>query len=502
MKGKYNMKQLKTSLYKAIASIVVSDNAEFKSARNITLFSNIISTYPSKSIYCLVTHRVISFFDRNIHKMDLMMEIMTEEGEDQEIIDTINQLRQNPEITTSAEVTELCIMFADYIKYARILKKKDSFLQTLDMIESDEAPNRENMKQLYNLASDIVDAYNYTNITETSHNFDTEDKDAMKHIVAETKDARSSDKIILTSIRGLNMILSPGYLGGYLYVYAALPGCYKSGILLEGHVDTLKYNEHLKNITNGKTPVSMYISMENTMTQTVRRLWALLYPSADMSMFSVDEITDMIDQALTEKGMRSVILYYGYREKSTRDIANIIQGYNNDKYEVVALFFDYIKRVRSSRDDASVLSSEKAELHAIMNEFKLIAANFNIPIITGHQLNRAAAAAVDEIAKSGGYNKTDAALGRANVSVAWEIMEVADFLALMNIENHGDNKFLVVKAAKQRDKEGESDNIIGFRQPFLSSDSFALRSDILENVPICEFIYDGKQRTNYIAENI
>lgn len=495
------MKQLKTSLYKAIASIVVSDNMEFKSARNITLFSQVIAIYPSKSIYALVAHRVMSFFDRNVSKIDLIVELMTEEGEDQEIIDTINQLKANPEITTSAEVTELCIMFADYIKYSRILKKKESFLQTLDLIDADETPNKENMKQLYNLASDIVEAYNYANITETSHNFDTSDKDAMKHIVAETKDARSSDRIILTSIRGLNIILSPGYIGGYVYVYAALPGCYKSGILLESHVDTLKYNEHLKKITNGKIPISMYISMENTMTQTIRRLWALLYPTADMSMFSVDEITDMIDQALTEKGMRSVILYYGYREKSTRDIANIIQGYNNDKYEVVALFFDYIKRIKPARDDISV-NSEKAELHAIMNEFKLMAANFNIPIVTGHQLNRASAAAVDEVAKAGGYNKTDTALTRSGLSVAWEVIEVADFLALMNIENHGDNKFLVVKAAKQRDKEGESDNIIGFRQPFLSSDSFALRSDILENVPICEFIYDGKQRTNYIAENI
>ena len=87
--------------------------------------------------------------------------------------------------------------------------------------------------------------------------------------------------------------------------------------------------------------------------------------------------------------------------------------------------------------------------------------------------------------------------------MAWEIVEVADFLALMNIENHGDNKFLVVKAAKQRDKDAQNtENIIGFRQPFVSPISFALRDDITENVPICEFIYEGKQRTNYIAENI
>lgn len=497
------MKQLKTKLYRAIASIVVSDNVDFKSARNMTLFSQVLSMYPSNScIYATVAHRVISYYERNILKIELVKEIMTEEGEDEDIIKTIDELIKSPEVTTPAEVTELCLLFADYIKWSRILQKKDSFLSTLDMIEADDTPNRTTMKQLYNVANSIVEAYNYANITEASHSFDTSDKVSMKHIIAETLDARSSDKVILTGVRGLNLILSPGYLGGYVYVYAALPGCYKSGILLKGHVDTLRYNAHLKNITKGKTPISMYISMENTMTQTIRRLWSLLFPNLDMMMYTVDEISDMIENELTANDMRSVILYYGYREKSTRDLSMIIQGLNTDTTEVVAVYLDYIKRIRAGRDDAAVMSSEKAELHAIMNELKLMAGKFNIPIVTGHQMNRQAAAKVDEIARAGGYNKTDTALGRSDISVAWEILEVADFMAVMNIENHGDTKMLVVKAVKQRDKEGENSNIIGFRQPFVAPTSFALRDDIMENVPICDWIYDGKQHTNYIAENI
>lgn len=413
------MKQLKTKLYRAIASIMVSDNMEFKSTRNMTLFSQVLSMYPSNScIYATLAHRIISYYERNILKIEIIKEIMTEEGEDEDLIKAIDELIKSPEVTTAAEVTELCILFADYIKWSRILQKKETFLSTLDMIESDETPNRTTMTQLYNVANGIVEAYNYANITEASHSFDTSDKSSMKHIIAETLDSRSSDKVILTGVRGLNLILSPGYLGGYVYVYAALPGCYKSGILLKGHVDTLRYNSHLKNITNGKTPISVYISMENTMTQTVRRLWSLLFPNLDMTMYSVDEIADMIENELTVNGMRSVILYYGYREKSTRDLSMIIQGLNTDTSEVVAVYLDYIKRIRAGRDDAAVMNSEKTELHAIMNEIKLIAANFNIPVVTGHQMNRQAAAKVDEIARAGGYNKTDSALSRADIGSA------------------------------------------------------------------------------------
>ena len=82
------------------------------------------------------------------------------------------------------------------------------------------------------------------------------------------------------------------------------------------------------------------------------------------------------------------------------------------------MYLDYIKRIRPGRTDASATSSEKSELHAIMNELKTICAEFNIPIISGHQLNREAARMVDDIVKNGGFNKTDQAMGRANVSVA------------------------------------------------------------------------------------
>jgi replicative DNA helicase len=411
-------KTLKNNIYKNIASILASDNARFKTAQNIVLFSRVLSEYPSKSIYYLVAERLINFIEKNVNSVSLIIEVMRDEGEDEEIVNNVELLHDNPTIKTSAEVTRLCVILADYIKYAKILKIKNSFISTMDIIDEDDANIKNNVETLYKMSTDIVNAYNSVNVSSVTHSFDTCDVDAMKSVVAEAKDVRSPNKIIITGIRGLNNLLSPGYLPGCVYVYAALPGNYKSGILLESHVDTCKYNEHLKETTNGKTPISMYISMENTMAQTIRRLWSILFPTADMSMFTVDEITEMINNSLTEKGIRSVILYYGYREKSTNDLANIIRSYNDDENEVVAVYLDYIKRIRPGRTDASVMASEKSELHAIMNELKVICADFNIPIVTGHQLNREAARAVDTVVANGGYNKTNEVLGRSQVSVA------------------------------------------------------------------------------------
>lgn len=414
------MKCLRNNIYRDIASILCSNNTEFRTTQNIVLFSRAISTFPSKSIYCLIAHRVINFIEKNVFNISLMIELMNEEGEEAEIIETVEYLVNNPSITTSAECSKLCQLLSDYIKYSKILKIKDSFIKTLDIIDSDDDVGslHDHIEHINNCAVEITTAYNSVNIADVTHSFDSDNTDAMKIAIAKTKDIRSPDKCIITGIRGLNSLLSPGYLAGCLYVYAALPGCYKSGILLKSHVDTLKYNGHLKNTTNSKTPVSMYISMENTMSQTIRRLWSILFPSADMSTFTVDEISDMINSTLTSNGMRSVILYYGYREKSTKDLRNIIASYNNERNEVVAVYLDYIKRIRPGRTDAAAISSEKTELHAIMNELKSICAEFNIPIITAHQLNREAARQVDDAVKNGGYNKTESALSKSQIGTA------------------------------------------------------------------------------------
>ena len=495
------MKTLRNSLYKDMISILCSSKRDLTSAQAVVLFERAITIYPSKSIYCLAVHRLISYIEQNIKNVDLILNVMKDEGEDKDIIDAIELLKEKPTISTQSEANRLCKLLADYIKYASILKVKEPFLKSLDIIEDEEEENlHDHIEKLYELAQQIAKAYQSINIQSVIHSFDTNDLDAMKVAIADAKDSRSPDKCIITGIRGLNNLLSPGYLGGCLYIYCALPGNYKSGILLKSHVDTLKYNEHIKNTTNGRTPISMYISMENTMAQTLRRLWSVLFPTADMNSYSVEEISNMIKNELEVKGMRSVILYYGYREKSTKDLEAIIRSYNTEDSEVVACYLDYIKRIRPGRTDAAVTSSEKSELHAIMNELKTIAGELNIPIVSGHQLNREAARQVDDIVRNGGFNKTDQAMGRSNVGTSWEIHEVADWMSVMNIENNGEVKYLMIKAIKQRDLDNNTDNSVqAIRHPFISVQSFALKDDIMENVSISIPVYTGTQRINYVA---
>ena len=79
-------------------------------------------------------------------------------------------------------------------------------------------------------------------------------------------------------------------------------------------------------------------------------------------------------------------------------------------------------------------------------------------------------------------------------------MEVADWLSVMNIENDGENKMLMIKAVKQRDLDSKTDTqLTAIRHPFLSPESFALRQDIMENCSISVPIYTGKHQLTYMA---
>jgi replicative DNA helicase len=497
------MKTLRAAIYKNIASVLTNDDDFYRTPMNMILFTRVLSQYPSKGIWYQICDRLIHYLERNIRSIPIIIETMRDEGEDAELISNIEMLRKNQPIKTLQDVSQLCSILNDYVKYAKLLKTRDAFLQTMDLMDEDDANIHKLVDDAYQYAGEIVTAYNSVNISSTINQFDSDDVDGMKTGIAQAKDIRSAEKIILTGERGLNALLSPGYVAGSLYVYQGLPGCYKSGILLDGHVSTCKYNAHIKASLNGKTPISIYVTMENTMAQTIRRLWSLLYPNADMSMFTVDEICDMIKKELNVNGFRSVILYYGYREKSTADLANIIRSFNTDNSQVVAFFLDYIKRVRPGRTDAAVSSSEKTELHAIMNELKAIAAQFEIPVVTGHQLNRVAQQTIDGLQNGGFGGKSVEALKRSNTGTAFEVVEVADWIGGINIESDGESKYLVMKALKQRDKDG-NDNISfdAIRHPFTGVNSFALRHDINEPCSVAVPLYTTRSISNHLAANI
>lgn len=79
-------------------------------------------------------------------------------------------------------------------------------------------------------------------------------------------------------------------------------------------------------------------------------------------------------------------------------------------------------------------------------------------------------------------------------------MEVADWLGIINIEMMNDEKYLMIKAVKQREKDqNDQSTCIAYRHPFTSITSFALKVDINETVSASIPLYTQLQQLNYQA---
>ena len=72
------MVTLKNNMYKNIASILASTNDDFKSSQNLLVIARILQAYPSKSLYYILSVRLLHYIEQNIKSIDSMAELVRE----------------------------------------------------------------------------------------------------------------------------------------------------------------------------------------------------------------------------------------------------------------------------------------------------------------------------------------------------------------------------------------------------------------------------------------
>jgi len=376
----------------------------------------------------------------------------------------------------------------DRLKYAYLFNYKDRLYNSIEKLDSGEYNSFQEVNdELTEICSRILNHTRKVSTVDNTQTFSLEEdvfKDVVTDIVNELKDPAH---ILRTGIQKLNHILSPGYMSKCLYTYLGLPAGFKSGILLKTAIDIKKYNKGIKVKKPGKKPCVLLVTMENTIQESVERLFNMVVTSDDIRSFTAKQVI----KKLTEDGelilsddnnIDIIIKYYPNREKSTADLYTIIDDLSDDGKEVIALILDYIKRIRPYEK----AKDEKEELKNITNELKNLAVDKVIPVITAHQLNRSGAISVDSALMA---NKEDLArfLGRGNVGTAWEIMENSDWSCIINIEkkkNNINNYYLTFKRIKIRYRD--TYELSYFNHPFEIGNRIRLIDDIHLNHSLSE----------------
>ena len=366
----------------------------------------------------------------------------------------------------------------DRLQYYYLYFYKDALYETIERLDSGDYKSfYEINNKLTSICTDLINRVRSSKSLDTVEQFSLSDENFETNMMDIVIKLQNPSRVIKTGIQKLNEILSPGFLSSRLYIFVGLAGGWKSGMLLKVIRDTKLYNNDIQVKKPGKQPCALLITMENEVIETVERLFNMTM-DGNIRNYTPKQVIKMLKETKeftvgTNNGIDIVIRYYPNRAISTEDLYTIIDDLSDDGKEVIILSLDYIKRIRPAEKGRD----EKEELKNISNELKSLAIHYDIPVVTAHQLNRAAASVVDAAMQA---NKEDFGrfLGRANIGTSWELVENADVLIILNVEKKRETgqQYLTFKRVKIRYKD--MSDLTYFNHPFSANNKMQLLDDI------------------------
>ena len=259
-----------------------------------------------------------------------------------------------------------------------------------------------------------------------------------------------------TGIQAINRSLNGGFENDRCYIYLGLPGEGKSSTLLNLTLQIKGNNKDITTKDPTKRPTILFLTMENTLNETLERVFSILVSDDDISEFGgYKEIMQLLRQnGLGVTNDSPIDIEFRYVPSNSVDTDYLYTIYDEmsaNGQEVVCLVQDYIKRIRP-RDFKLMGGDMRIALGAVVDEFKEFAIAKHIPVITASQLNRDAAKIIDE-----GRKSTEADLvrkvGRANIGESTLITENADSAFILVPEDGADGRrYLGMANAKKRFK--------------------------------------------------
>lgn len=366
-----------------------------------------------KSLHLMVETRLESY---NAIKSELM--------DDSESDDLVHDYVKNIDSLNIGyeDSKKLIRKLDDRLRFGYVITIKEVIQEFLNAIDDEEYSSYKDIAEdLEQLAISIVNIRRNTNSLDSDEKFTLDPDKFDEMIVSAVTKLQDRMKIFKTGIQGLNALLAPGYMSKRLYMYLAFPGGGKSQILLKSALDIKKYNSHVKAKDPEKRPAVLYITMENSIEETIERIFNMMVSADDIRNYTpkqvIKKLKDGGNLTLTDNNNVNIIItYYPNRSITTDDLYGIFQDINDEGDEVIALILDYVKRIAPAEKAAS----EKEELKNITNELKNLATHFDVPVITAQQLNRVASSVVDAALQAKKEDVTKL-IGRDGVAGAWEI---------------------------------------------------------------------------------
>lgn len=282
---------------------------------------------------------------------------------------------------------------------------------------------------------------------------------------------------LICGMQGLNELVGGGFESGRVYMLFGIGGVGKSLTLLNLMTQMKKYNKNYKCKDPTKRPCIVLLTMENTVVETITRLFSMSDPnSGQMGDYTVQEVINILRQygqlVLNDDSPIDIIIKYKPNKSvDTSYMYTMCDDLEDDGYEVICFIQDHVKRIRSVYNSPDL----RIELGDIVNEMKAFAAEKDIPVISVSHLNRDAIRVIEDGAAKGANADITRKLGMSNIGESILMADNLDCGIIINLDFDQDgNRYLCYSLVKMRDKVAR-DYIC---QPFVFGSTIMLVEDV------------------------
>lgn len=344
---------------------------------------------------------------------------------------------------------------SETLKYAFIYRAIPNIRELCNEFSQTELGHRGNIvSRIENSINGLNNDFRNARIQDDNNTIFSLQGEMFENQISDTYNAvRSPSRRLMTGMVGLNMMTGGGFENGRVYMLIGDSGIGKSFTLLNIILQVKKYNTLYKTKDPTKTPCVVLLTMENTMIETLTRLFALVNES-NIPMNRYNSLSEVIGILREQGGLKVtdsspidiVVKYKPNHSVSTDYLYDLYDELGDMGMEPIMLVQDHVKRIRSVETESEL----RIELGNIVNEFKNFAADKDIPVLTDAHVNRAASLMMDRGANKGDADITKR-IGKGDTGESMMMIENLDMGIIINKVFFENTEWMVFKSVKMRD---------------------------------------------------
>lgn len=423
--------------------------------------------------------------EKNIKDLDILDKYINggfieDDSENSEEQIHISQLK----ILSNPEVEWVSSTISESLKYSYINNDMNELYELLVKFRASDYSSRGEIVRL--IEDEIVKVNNLFRKAKSEQSqevtFSLKDgvfEDSMREI---HENVTNPSRRLYTGMQGFNELIGGALETTRVYMLLGLAGAGKSFALLNIAKQLKTNNKHYRPKDPTKIPVIVLLTMENTVQETVSRLFEIT-TGQDMGKVDVETAIKMLKKdgemyIADDNPIDIIVKYVPNRSVDTSYLYTLAEDLEDEGYEMICLIQDHVKRIRSIERTPDI----RIELGNVINEFKTFAMLKDCVVITNGHLNREAAKSIDDGNRT---NKGDLIrmIGRANISESMLMIDNLDVGIVIQQEyDEKGNRYMGFKRIKERVKCNPNFNIV--YQMFKSPDSLEFIEDLDKRVPL------------------